>query len=360
MAKVTIQDVAREAGVALGTVSNALNHPDKVRPDTLALVNAAIKKLGYAPNQNARLLAGGANAAFGLILPRLDHGISLQIANGANVEARKHGYDLFISNVGNDIELEGHYLQHYLGSQMAGILLQPIAPFGWEPPASLPVPAVYLDYHGKGSGYYVAPDNRAQGALIAEHAIAGGARHIAVFGRTEFARHGMRVMGVTSVMETNPDVEFEFLDEGAWDLARDGYEIGRRLAERPQGQRPDFIIAVTDVLAVGAINGVQAAGLSVPDDIAIAGCDGNPLAWSGSVPLTTIAPPGYEVGRKGVQYLIEQIELRKSDPDEAARQERENHMELVRPFLLTRTSSERTAIGPRPPETPDLNLGTYL
>ena len=103
MAKVRIVDVAREAGVSLGTVSNALNHPEKVRPDTRRLIQEAIERLGYTPNQSARMLAGGRNATIGLVLPRLNHGPSLQIANGAHTEARRHGFDLLIANADRHI-----------------------------------------------------------------------------------------------------------------------------------------------------------------------------------------------------------------------------------------------------------------
>ena len=337
MAKVTISDVAREAGVALGTVSNALNHPEKVRPETLETIQKAIDKLGYAPNQSARMLAGGQNATFGLVLPNLDHGISLQIANGANAEAKKAGYGLLIANTGNDDIQENRYMRYFMGTQVAGILVQSMFVYGWGPKEAPSIPTVYLDFHSSNPGYFVGADNVAQGRLIAEHAVGCGARRIAVIGKDEFEKLGMRKRGIDEYMESHPDVSVEVVDEGSWNLARDGYNIGKRLAERSEGERPDFIIALTDVLGTGAIAGIHDAGLSVPADIAVAGCDGNPLAWTGAVPLTTIAPPGYEIGRKGVQYLLKQIEGGRRDANELPT---ENHQELVRPFLLSRASTD--------------------
>ena len=377
MAKVTIQDVANEAGVSLGTVSNALNHPDKLKPSTLDAVRQAMSRLGFMPNQSARMLAGGHNASFGLVLPRLDHGFSLQIANGAHSEARRHGYGLLIANADNDEILENNYLRYFMGTQMAGILVQPMSVYGWKLSLATPsVPTVYLDFHSSEPGYFVGADNRAQGRLVAQHAIDAGARRIAVFGKDEFEKIGMRIAGVRDIMHTAAGVAFEFIDEGAWNLARDGYSVGYRLAKRPASERPDFIIALSDVLATGAVAGIQAAGLSVPSDIKVAGSDGNPLAWSGNVPLTTIAPPGYEIGRKGVQLLMEQIEDKPAAKTKRVRigsaartvttvtaTEDINRQEIVRPFLLERVSTQNAK--PHPTGQPivpttDINLGAYL
>lgn len=374
MAHVTIQDVARKAHVSLGTVSNAINHPNKLRPETLARVRDAMSELGFLPNQSARMLAGGRNASFGLVLPRLDHGFSLQIANGAHSEARRHGYGLLIANADEDLALEQDYLRYFMGTQMSGILVQPLAGKDWAPRAGvLPIPVVYLDTHSEQPGYFVAADNVAQGRLIAEHAISLQARRIAVVGRAEDPNLERRIEGIREVALKYPDVVFRHLDEGAWNLARDGYMIGSRLASEPAGERPDFVLALTDVLATGVIAGIQDAGLSVPDDIAVAGCDGNPLAWSGGVPLTTCAPAGYEIGRRGVQFLIEQIERAKEEKAlteqgdvEAAASMRpeadENpcHRSLVRPFLLARQSTVQADARSNPAAQPGLDLGTYL
>lgn len=377
MAKVKISDVAREAGVSLGTVSNALNHPEKVRPDTLKLINETINRLGYLPNQSARQLAGGTTKAFGLVLPRLDHGFSLQIASGAHNEARKHGYDLLIANADNDDILEDHYLRYFMGTQMSGVLVQPMASPDWQPALTrMPVPIVHLDIHSSEPGYYVAADNEAQGRIIAEHAASRGATHIAVVGRAAFMQLTLRVLGIHKALALHRGIKTEVIDAGEWNTAADGYGIGAQIARRPADERPDFVIGLTDVLASGVIAALLDAGLAVPDDVQVAGCDGNPLAWSGSVPLTTVAPPGYEIGRKGVQLLMEQIEAKQPAKPTSVRvgsaarpvttvatSEDVNRQELVRPFLLERVSTQRSK--PHPAGLPtapatDINLGAYL
>lgn len=308
MARVNISDVAREAGVSLGTVSNAINHPERVRPETRRLIEEAIERLGYLPNQSARLLAGGSNAVIGLVLPRLNHGCSVQIASGARNEAERAGLDLVIMNSNENTEVERRYLRFCTGMQLAGVLVQP-STYQVSPPQHAPsVPVVYLGALGAPREVLsVSADYRAQGRLIAEHVVACGARRVAVIGSASLPPLAERLAGIQSVGAEHPECSFEVLDEGRRYGSTDGARLGEKLAKRASRERPDAIIGLADAIAAGAIQGVQAAGCDVPGDIMVAGCDGNPLAWGGAVPLTTCSPAGYEIGRKGVQMLVGQI-----------------------------------------------------
>ena len=351
MAKVKISDVARVAGVSLGTVSNALNHPEKVRPDTLERINETIERLGFVPNQGARQLAGGTSRMLGLVLPRLDHAFSLQIANGVQDEARAHGYDLLIANAGNDDILENHYMRYFMGTQVAGVLVQPMAGRSWKAPLeAAPIPTVYLDVHGKDPGNCVAPDNQAQGGLMAGHAISCGARRIAVLGQAAFMQLMLRVRGICDAAR-DAGVSVELIGRGGWNSVEDGFELGREIAARRPEDRPDFIIGLTDVLAAGAIEGLHNGGVRVPDDILVAGCDGNPLAWNGSVPLTTIASPGEEIGRRGVRLLL-RIAAGEGQGGEVP--------ETVAPTLIVRSSTMAASADGEAAEAPGLNLAEYL
>ena len=351
MARVKISDVAREAGVALGTVSNALNHPEKVRPETLKLINEVIDRMGYVPNQGARQLAGGESRTFGLVLPRMDHAFSLQIANGAQEEARRNGYDLLIASACNDDILENHYMRYFFGAQMAGVLVQPMAGSSWKPPVQASsVPVVYLDIHGTAPGCYVAADNEAQGRIMLEHAAACGAKRVAVVGKAEFVQLALRVRGICDAAR-ELGVEVELIGQGAWDDAAAGYDFGREIASRAEATRPEFLICLTDVLAAGLVDGLLDAGLEVPGDVLVAGCDGNPLAWGGSVPLTTIASPGEEIGRRGVQLLIGRGADEEGTPI---------HQELVAPVLIERTSTAVAPADRKRARVVELNLAEYL
>ena len=198
------------------------------------------------------------------------------------------------------------------------------------------IPLAFLDIQCDVPGHFVAADNFALGELLARHAFKSGARRVAIIGKPSLNRLVLRIKGMKHAFTTESDCAFEVVEEGAWNSAHDGLDLGRRLAERPEDTRPDFIIALTDTLATGAISGVRAAGLRVPGDIRVAGCDGNPLAWTGPVPL---------------RQLIAQIE-------EGPEHEPENHQELVRPFLLARASTGMNRSDDF--ADPDIDISGYL
>lgn len=378
MSRVRIVDVAREAGVSLGTVSNALNHPERVRPDTRKLIEETIDRLGYLPNQSARLLAGGTNKVLGLVLPCLTHGCNVQIVNGARNEALRHGYDLIVLCANEDAEYEARYLRFLAGMQVAGALVQPIGDVERYEALGLPVHMVYLGVRDvPNDALSVTPDFEAQGSVVAEHVLSRGAQHVAVIGEPDVPMRAQRLEGVRSALAVYEPERVELILEGRSHGSIDGVRLGSMFARRDPAERPDAIIALSDVLATGAIAGVQAAGRSVPDDIMVAGCDGNPLAWTGAVQLTTCSPAGYELGRKGVQLLIRTIEeaeeeqavvhvrVQGASAMQEGRRGRPAAHEVIRPFLLERTSTGAAPLTGEdfegfPTGIPEYDIGSFL
>ncbi|PJM74685.1 LacI family DNA-binding transcriptional regulator [Bifidobacterium simiarum] len=304
MARVTINDVAKRAGVAMGTVSNMLNHPEKVRPETREIIRQAIKELGFVPNRNASALAGGRNPAFGLVLTGLDHAFSLQVSQGAYDAAREAGFDLMITSADNDDLLANHYVDYFRGARMSGIIVEPRPGAGWRPDWPVDTPTVVLDYRSDSCDLcQVCADNVQAGVLAAEHALRIGRNRVTVISASDDIQSlDDRCRGIRSVIG-----DTEIIDVADWRNPRSGYEAGVRLAERSDDTRPDFVIGLTDVLAAGCIDGILSCRRSVPGDMAVMGCDGNPLAWGGPVPMTTIEPHGYEMGRAAVELLVDEI-----------------------------------------------------
>ncbi|MBW3088420.1 LacI family DNA-binding transcriptional regulator [Bifidobacterium sp. 82T24] len=304
MARVTISDVAKRAGVAMGTVSNMLNHPEKVRPETREIISRAIKELGFVPNRNASVLAGGRNPVFGLVLTGLDHAFSLQVSQGVYDAAREAGFDLMITSADNDDILANHYVDYFRGARMSGIIVEPRPGADWRPDWPDDIPTVVLDYRSDSCDLcQVCADNVQAGVVAAEHAARIGRRRVAVISASDDIQSlNDRWRGIRSVAD-----HAEIINVDDWRNPRSGYEAGVLLAERDDDMRPDFVIALTDVLAAGCIDGVLSRGYSVPDDIAVMGCDGNPLAWGGPIPMTTIEPHGYEMGRAAVELLVDEI-----------------------------------------------------
>lgn len=155
-----------------------------------------------------------------------------------------------------------------MGTQMSGVMVQPMASPDWHPAMTkMPVPIVHLDIHCSEPGYYVAADNEAQGRIIAELAVAHGARHIIVVGRAAFMQLTLRVLGIHKALALHPDIKIEVIDAGEWNTAADGYSIGAQIAGRSGDERPDFVIGLTDVLASGVISALVDKGISVPEQV---------------------------------------------------------------------------------------------
>jgi LacI family transcriptional regulator len=170
-----------------------------------------------------------------------------------------------------------------------------------------------------------------------------------VIGEAKFTQLTLRVRGICEFAR-KAGMSVELIGLGDWNTAQDGFEVGRMLASRAENERPDFVIGLTDMLAAGAIEGIGAAGLAVPDDMLVAGCDGNPLAWGGTVPLTTIKSPGYEIGCKGVQLLLAQLADKDSEP----------RQEYVAPQLIERMSTAVSSLDRKRASAQGLNLAEYL
>ena len=299
------------AGVAIGTVSNVINQPNKVAEATRARVQRAIDELGFVRNGTAGASAKGTSNTIGFVTIDLGNTFFLDMARGAEDEARAQGKWLLLGNSDVDLSRQDSYLSLFNEERVAGILLAPL-------PHAL-AHAERVRAHGRPvvvvNGAFDDPDscsvlvdNEHGGYLAAKHLIDGGRTRIAFVGPIELSPVDERYVGVArAVAETGGSVELEHIAT-AEVQTEDGREVGLEIAGRPRPQIPDGIVAAADLLAVGILQSLLATGtLSVPRDVAIIGYDNNRMAWDTPIPISTVSQPGREMGKIASQLLLEEI-----------------------------------------------------
>ena len=307
-ARPSMIDVARHAGVAIGTVSNVLNSPDKVTDATRRRVNASIAELGYIRNDAARSLAAGSSTAIGLIVADLGNSFFVDIARGAEHLLRQRGMNVLIANSDVDTAREVQNLELFERARVAGILLAPLdTPLAASRTLPVHSPTVLVNAPSPNPAFSgVLVDERGGGAMAARHLLGLGRRRLlcvggpiflsAVRDRFDGVRDAAQEAGATvEVMETTG------LN------VRHGRFAAQAVLEEPAGTF-DGIIAASDLIAIGLIEGFAGrAGFSVPADVAVTGYDDNHFASESAIPITTVSQPGEEMGRAAAELLLERI-----------------------------------------------------
>lgn len=331
----SIGDVARHAGVALGTVSNALNNPDKLAPSTLHKVQAAMEELGFVRNRLATSLAAGTGDLIGFVIVDIGNSLFVDIARGAEHAAKEQDFKLMLANSDVDLERQDAYLKLFDESRVSGVLLAPLdAPLdGAGIVRSHGRPVVLVNWPGQeNESCGVTVDEELGGYLAAKHLIEQGCRSLLFAGGPlGLTAVRERLIGAQrAIRESDVPVRFELLETERLTVPA-GLEVGRALARRSTSERPDGIFAAADALAAGCAQALLFAGISIPGNVAIIGYDDNHFTADHVVPISTVGQPGPEMGRIALELLIDEI-----------RNPRHRHKTVtLQPALITRASTAR-------------------
>ncbi|WP_034262726.1 LacI family DNA-binding transcriptional regulator [Actinospica robiniae] len=308
---VGIKDVARHAGVSVGTVSNVINRPDSVAADTRQRVQAVIAELGYVRSEHARQLRAGHSRIMGLLVLDMGNPFFVDIARGAERTARRAGLGVMVCNSNQSAREEAEYLALFAEQRVRGVLLTPADDSG-QTVQSLrrnAIPFVLVDRVGAGGGgCSVSVDDVVGGTLAVRHLLDAGHRNIAyVSGPSHLHQIRDRRAGALAVLaesglgsEALTELPTETLDVAA------GRDAGARLLGLPH--RPTAVFCANDLLALGMLQALFAAGLNVPRDIAIVGYDDIEFASAAAVPLTSVRQPAAAMGRLAAEMLLEETD----------------------------------------------------
>ncbi|WP_026554677.1 LacI family DNA-binding transcriptional regulator [Arthrobacter sp. 35W] len=306
----SIKDVANQAGVAVGTVSNVLNYPDRVSSTTRDRVLAAIAELGFVRNDAARQLRAGRSRTMGMIVLDAGNPFFSSVARAAEEAAARAGSAVLLGNSSHDPRRERHYIELFEEQRMQGILISPTgdvsARLAAAEAAGLKI--VLVDAPSDGQRFSsVAVDNAAGGYVAVRHLLDAGRRRIAFVGGNATLRQVQdRLAGARRAVAEVPGATLEVLT--AADLTvLGGRGVGDDLRRRTPGTAPDALFCANDLLALGVIQSLaMLGGLRIPEDIALIGYDDIDFAASAVVPLSSIRQPAELIGRTAVELLLEQ------------------------------------------------------
>jgi LacI family transcriptional regulator len=306
-----IQDVARRAGVAIGTVSNMLNNPGIVTEQTRLKVEAAIAELGFVRNSAARMLAARRTDTVGLVLTDIGNSLFVDIARGAESAAAEAQLKLLLANSNSSESTQNGYLELFDEARVAGVILAPM---------DRPLDGAFA-VHGHGrpvvlvNASVVEPrlcsvmvNEELGGYLTASHLLDQGARCIVYLaGYLELNAISRRVTGVRKTVAARASlrvVEAPNLGIGS------GRELGRQVL---QSEAVDGVICPSDPLAIGVIQTANDLGIRVPDELMVIDYDDDHFASESSIPVSTVSQPGRRMRELAVELLLSEIR-QSSDP----------------------------------------------
>jgi LacI family transcriptional regulator len=305
MRRVTIRDVAAEAGVSIGTASKALNGQGKLRAETRERVGEAARRLGFAPNVLAQALLAGRSFTVGLITTDSFGRFSIPVMLGAEDALGIGQISVFMCDTREDPERERRYVETLAGRRVDGLIVtgRRIEP---RPPvtAGPGIPVVYAMTQPLGQdGPAVLPDDEGGGHTAAEHLLAAGRGRIGhITGPERFLAARRRAAGFgasLAVAGLRPCGGVRF---GDWSERWGREATAGLLAEQPDA---DAIFCGNDQIARGAADAVRESGRGVPDDVALVGFDNwEPMVLGAQPPLTSVDMCLEEVGRVAAELLL--------------------------------------------------------
>lgn len=304
----TVKDVARDAGVSVGTVSRVLAKNETVNPAIRQRVEAVIERLGYRPSSLGRNLRLNKSDIIGLVIPDITNPYFAELAKHLETLASAAGYSVLLANTHDDPKAECKQVQSLLGHVPAGIVIAPVS--GSLVGGILPDGLVSVTIDRPLTGHsLVAVDNFEGGRLAASHLLELGHRRIGyISGPSTTDVSIQRLNGfryqIQEVLSNRSQgaVELTVL-EGNFDY-KSGEALGRRLLNGDADVRPTAIATANDQQAIGLLRASRDLGIRVPEDLSIVGFDDIPLASLVLPRLTTVRQPIEEIAEIAIRAVL--------------------------------------------------------
>ena len=303
--KPSVRDVAKQAQVSIGTVSNVLNRPTNVSETTRLKVRNAIDMLGFIPDRgNAQTRTN--SKIVGLILPLAENPFYAELAQGVEDALANDGYRVLIGYSREDSSIELQLLTSMADANFRGIIVTPVGPDNqvFEKFIDQNVRVSYLSQTDEVPEQCSVSIDQVRGGYIGVEYLAklGHKKIMWVSGPKHHHQSNQRFVGITQAAQQF-DIDVDSISSPSLDYTS-GENIATHIIGR--GPLPDAIFAGNDALALGIMNYFHKVGIPVPGQISVLGYDNVSYAESALVPLTTVSQTPYQLGwTMGNQMLTE-------------------------------------------------------
>ena len=309
MDKPSLRDIAKQANVSVGTVSNVLNRPAQVSEEKRARVRDAIDMLGFVPN--AQMKNGKRNTkAIGLILPLSDNPFYTELAQGVEDAVAKGGLSVLMGYSREDESIEFRIMSSMVEAGFKGIIVTPVGPRN----------QVFEKYIEKNIrvGYISQTDDEPEQCSVSIDQVRGGyigleylynlghRKILWISGPAHHHQSNQRYVGIRQAA-TDLGVELVVMNSPSLDFIS-GEQMAPKILALPE--MPDAIFAGNDALALGVMNYLLKEGIKIPDQVSILGFDNVAYAESAIIPLSTVSQTPYQLGYTMGEQMLGEIDAK--------------------------------------------------
>lgn len=330
-----IKDVAKLAGVSVGTISKYLNHQGNLKETTRKKIESAIDQLQYKPSPLARSMRTGKTNTIAVIVPDITNPFFAEIYNSIRQSAALSGYVPILYTTADDLANLKDYLASISIKQVDGIILcfvdedEAIVKFIDEVQKFIPL--VMLSWNINNTNFNCVSIDVFEGAMKAtNHLISSGHKQIGYAGghdRVSKEKHSGFTKALRNAgLEPKPECEYY----GDFNL-QTGYYAARKFSMLPD--MPTAIFAENDILAIGCIKYLLQSNIRVPEDVAVIGFDNIKLSAMYEPSLSTISLPIVQMGEESVKLLVSSMNNRDT----------KNRLLILRNELVVRNSTDKNA-----------------
>ncbi len=340
MSEITIREIAQRCGVGVSTVSRAINNHSDINPETKQRIMDVIRETGYIPNNSARNLKRTDARCIGVLVKGITNPFFTPMIEKIEQETEKRGYALVLRHVEayeNEVDVA---LELEKEKRLRGIIfLGGSSKHSADKMKQLNVPVIFAtigsdisDELSRNSYSTVSVDDALESRKIVEYLIGLGHKRIAILseGNDEPSVVRLRLEGYKDALKSHglkvDDKLISYVDKRIYTM-KNGYEATKRLID--SGVKFTALFCISDVLAVGALRAFADAGIRVPEDVSVAGFDGQELAEFSVPRLTTLKQPLDDISEETIRLIFDLIE------------EKRGHKHLIFPGELIKAESTR-------------------